>query len=471
MFTRNWIDLSRKLVDRFDMNTSFTAVQQALGAYASAWFGEGVVITTTYPHPFLITTSNLSLGGSVSYGVAFDLNGQITGINPQSTSSNAFTLAAANPSNPRYDLICIQYLSSGDTPVPKPSDPLTTVFLNLHDDFKLVVVTGTPSGTPVYPAKGNPLCIVLGGVQVPAGATAGTQCTIDYTPRESANANLVQYPVVQQEVPTGVINGVNASFTLSLSPINNQSTLVKLDGLLLVQGTDYSLLGQSLTLNPPPALGQSLTVWYIVNSAVSVNPLAGVQGVPTGVINGVNTTFQLPSTPADQNATQVFIDGLCCGLDEWNLIQGSNTAYIQFNAGSIPQTGQSVYFFYLANPFVFGTQPPVVAPVGSGGLSAYGNAVSPEIVSATAGILSTPDQRQLWIVKSSGGPQLVTANPQITPGTIVGQEMYIQGASSIDYLIFQDGNGLSLNGSISLTNNEGIDLIWNGISWFEVSRR
>jgi hypothetical protein len=471
MFMRNWLSLSRKIVDRYDLNTSFTAVQQALGEYALAWFGEGVVITSKYPNPFLITTSNISLGGSVSYGVAFDSNGQITGINSNSTSSNAFTLAPSDPTNFRYDLICIQYLSSGDTPVPKPSDPLTTVYLNLHDDFQLVVVTGTPATNPVYPAKGNPLYIVLGGVQVPPSAITGSQCTVDYTPREAANANLAQYPVVKQEIPSGVINGINETFTLSQSPINASSVLVKCDGLLLTQGADYSILGQVLTLNPAPALGQILSVWYIVNSAQSTNPFAGVQETPTGAINGINDTFVLTGTPADQNATQVFVDGLNVEVAGWDLIQGSGYNAILFNPDYIPQTGQSVTCFYLANPFVFGIQPPVIAPVGSGGLVAYGNAISPIIVAATAGILSTPDQRQLWIVKSAGGPQVITANPQITPGSIVGQEMYIQGVSTTDYIIFSDGAGLSLNGPISLTNNAGIDLIWNGVSWYETSRR
>ena len=471
MLLRNWLSLSRKIVDRYDLNTSFTAVQQALGEYALAWFGEGVVITSKYPNPFLITTSSISLGGSVSYGVAFDSNGQITGINPSSTSSNAFTLEPSDPTNFRYDLICIQYLSSGATPVPKPSDPLTTVYLNLHDDFQLVVVTGTPATNPVYPAKGNPLYIVLGGVQVPAGAMLGSQCTVDYTPREAANANLAQYPVTKQEIPSGVINGVNEIFTLSQSPINASSVVVKCDGLLLTQGVDYSILGQVLTLNPPPALAQTLSVWYIVNSAQSTNPFAGVQETPVGVINGINDTFVLSGAPADQNATQVFVDGLNADLTEWDLIQGSGYNAIRFNPDSIPQTGQNVTCFYLANPFVFGIQPPVVAPVGSGGLVAYGNAVSPQIIAATAGILSTPDQRQLWIVKSAGGPQVITANPQITPGTIVGQEMFIQGTSDTDYIVLNDSNGLSLNGSVGLTNNAGIDLIWNGVCWSESSRR
>lgn len=471
MLVRNWIDLSRSLINRIDMNFSFEAVQQALGEYALAWFGEGVVNTSQYPNPFPVTMSGVLLGGSVGYGVGFDANGQNTGIFPFSLSSNSFTLQAADLLNPRFDLLCIEYLSTGDTPIPKPSDPLTTVDLNLHDDFQLVVVPGAPSATPTYPVKGNRLYIVLAGIQVPAGAGVGTQCTIDYTQREQANANLTQYPVVVQEIPSGVIDGVNTNFILSQAPVNAQSVIVKLDGIILKLGVDWSIMSQSLTLNPAPAIAQNVEVWYIVNSSNSQNPLAGIQEIPTPAPNGVNNLFNLTGKPANQASIIVFVDGLSVPLAGWSLIQGLIIDQIQFTVDYIPQTGQDVYVFYLANPFVFGVQPPQSSPVVSGGIVGYGSALSPQIISSAIGIPATSDQRQLWIIKSTGGGQYIIANPQIAPGTVIGQELYIQGASSTDYVILQDGSGVSLNGPEYATNNGSIYLIWNGINWYETSRR
>jgi hypothetical protein len=144
---------------------------------------------------------------------------------------------------------------------------------------------------------------------------------------------------------------------------------------------------------------------------------------------------------------------------------------IQFNAGYVPEPAQSVYVFYLVNPFVFGVQPTPAPPSGSGGLMAFGTAISPEIISSGVGIPATSDQRQIWYVKSAGGPQSITAIPQIMPGTIVGQELYIEGVSGTDYIILSDGNGLSTNGPINLTNNSGILFVWNGSVWAENSRR
>lgn len=471
MITRNWLDLSRKLVDRFDLNVSFTAVTQTLGEYALAWFGDGVVITTTYPDPFAVTLSGSDLGGTVDNGIAFDSNGQITRISPSSLGDPDFTLEPSDPSNPRYDLLCIKYVATGDTLVPKPSDPLTQVYLNLEDDFELVVIEGTPSGSPSYPAKGDPLLIVLAGIQVPAGATLGTQCTVDYTQREQANSNLSSFPVINQETPSGVINGTNAAFTLSEAPIDNTSILVRLDGVTLTSGVDWSILGQTLTLSPAPSIGQKIDVWYIVNSSSSQNPLSGAQETPSGTANGVNTLFTLSGKPANQVSTMVFVDGLEVPLEGWNLIQGLTHGSIEFNAGYIPVAGQEVYVFYLVNPFVFGVQPPPTPPSGAGALVANGSGISPQIITASVGIPATSDQRQLWFVASSGGAQTVTATPQIQAGTIIGQELYLQGTSATNYIRLQDGNGLSINGPIDLTNNGSILLVWNGSVWSEITRR
>lgn len=520
MNTRNWLDLSRKLVDRFDMNYSFSAIQEALGEYALAWFGEGVVNTSQYPNPFPITMSGSVLGGAVGFGIGFDLNGQLTNVTAETLSSPDFTLQPIG-SLPRYDLLCIKYLSEGDTPVPKPSDPLTTIFLNLHDDFQLVVVEGTPSGTPAYPAKGNPLYIVLAGIQIPANATLGTQCTIDYSQREQANANTSNYPVFAQEVPSGVIDGVNTTFTLSQSPINNSSLIVSQDGLTLVQGVDYTIIGQSITMAVAPALGQSIDAYYIVNSVNSQNPLTGAQEVPSGTPNGSTSTFALVGKPANQASTIVYVDGMEVPLVGWNLIQGVSNGSIHFNSGYIPATGQDVYVFYLVNPFVFGSQPPspnltnainlgagyqvlagVVSGVaqfktlvqganitlsedantvtiaasggggGSGGLTVYGDP-TPLTITAGGGVTSTTDQRAIQYLKTSGGPVVVTANPQISAGTLDGQELYLAGTSATNYPILANGNGLSLNGPIDLTDNSGIILIWKSSTslWIEMSRR
>ncbi len=353
MNRRNWLALSRLLVSRFDFDFTMNAIQQAIANQALSYWGEGVLPTTFYPNPFQFTMSGSVLGGSVSGGVAYDANGQLTEIGASPDEPVTFTLAAADPVHERFDLVCIEYVAVGDTPVPKPSDPILTVFLNLHDDFNLVVVTGTPGVTPVYPAKGNALYIVLAGIKVPAGATLGTQCTVDYSQRESGGAAIVGAPVFRQETPSGVVNGTNTQFTLSQVPLNIQSVMVMLDDLVL-SNTQFSIVGQTITYSEAPAVGQTPYVYYIANSSTGQNPLSGAQEVPSGTVNGSNATFTLAGKAVDQNSTLVFIDGLAIPITGWSLVQGSNISSVVFEPSFIPQTGQSVYVWYLVNAATYG---------------------------------------------------------------------------------------------------------------------
>lgn len=108
---------------------------------------------------------------------------------------------------------------------------------------------------------------------------------------------------------------------------------------------------------------------------------------------------------------------------------------------------------------------------GSGELVPNGTGASPVTITAAGGITATTDQRQLWYVVSAGGAVPITANPSISAGTTVGQEIVIFGTSATDYITLSDGNGISLNGPINLHDNAAITLIWNGSVWSELSRR
>lgn len=202
MLRRNWLDLFEKLVDRFDMDYTIAAFAQALGNQALSFFGEGVLATKVYANPYPITLSGGSLSGSIAEGIAYDPNGQII---QNDSPFVSFTIPTANPINPRWDILVLRYKLTGDTPVPKPSAPLVTIFLNLHDDFDLVVIPGIPDPSPVYPAK-FPEDVILAGIQVPNTALVGTDCTIDLSIRENAgisidptNLEISKQNTIQQE--------------------------------------------------------------------------------------------------------------------------------------------------------------------------------------------------------------------------------------------------------------------------------
>lgn len=178
MKVRNWIDLSRKLVDRFDLRDTLSYVQIALGNEQLASYGSAIRPTSANPSPFVTTRSGAAMTGTVTGGECWDAAGQRVLVD----STQNFTLAS-DPSNPRKALLVARYKQTGDTSMPKPSNPITNIFLNLHDDFEVAVILGTPASVPAYPSAGA-LDVILMGYSIPAAATLATNCTEDATVRQ-----------------------------------------------------------------------------------------------------------------------------------------------------------------------------------------------------------------------------------------------------------------------------------------------
>lgn len=519
MYRRNWLDLSRKLVDITDMDFSFNGVQNYTGQQALAFFGEGVAITKTYPNPFIISMSGTILGGTVGYGIAFDPNGQITSINPSTLGSPNFTITPSDPTHNRWDLLVLRYNPRGDTLVPKPSDPLTSIDLNIHDDFTLAVIAGTPSASPAYPAKGAN-DIILAGLQVGSTITIGTSVVVDLGIRETAIRNGVELPVVKQETPSGLVNGSNTVFTLSQLPISPSSVIVIQDGLALLP-SEFSVVSQTVTLTTAPAFGQTIYCFYVANSSNSINPIQMFQEVPTGAIDGTNTIFSLAHNPIDQNSTAVYLDGTFVPKSDWSLLQSFSSSSVVFS--SAPAPGQTLSVVYFTNLYTqgFGTGVSSVTNAanvgtgadvfkalasgvlqfktlaaganvmiaddgstltisstgggggGSGAYATFGTFASPTAVTASSGISLTTDQRQLRFIVSTGGMYNITANPQISiPGGLpIGAEITLVGTSDSNAVTFSDGTGLSLNGAWQANANSALTLVYDGSLLREISRR
>ena len=68
-----------------------------------------------------------------------------------------------------------------------------------------------------------------------------------------------------QETPTGDINDVNVTFTLSVNPSPDSSLEVMLNGQVLTLTADYSLSGTTLTMVNAPLTDSILRVTYVVS--------------------------------------------------------------------------------------------------------------------------------------------------------------------------------------------------------------
>ncbi len=185
MLRRNWLDLGRKRVDRYDLDFTMNAIADQFRMLALAMFGPGVLVTNLYPDPFPIALAGDAMTGSVGPGMAYDRNGELI---KNDAPALPFVIPAADPALPRWDLLVLRYKQVGEIPVPKPLDPIVQVFLNLVDSFDLIVLPGTPSDTPTYRTKGT-FDIVLAGIQVPAAAVFASEATLDLSIREGATVD------------------------------------------------------------------------------------------------------------------------------------------------------------------------------------------------------------------------------------------------------------------------------------------
>lgn len=101
------------------------------------------------------------------------------------------------------------------------------------------------------------------------------------------------------ETPVGTVDGVNAVFTVSNTPVQVYSN----GALQTAGGIDYTLSGLTITFVSAPVSGSLLSSWYF--SSVAQGTPAGE--VPSGSINSSNVTFTLAHTPSPASALQLQI--------------------------------------------------------------------------------------------------------------------------------------------------------------------
>jgi hypothetical protein len=323
-------------------------------------------------------------------------------------------------------------------------------------------------------------------------------------------------PVLKSEI-IGYGNGVLIDFNLTTLPLSQQAIFLFIDGIVQPI-TEWSLLSQTITLNTPPGVGVEVYAQYIL---AGQSYLTGFQEVPSGAINSSNTEFDLTSQPSNQASTFVFVDGISIPNTEWTLTLGPGVSKITLNTA--PSIGQDVYVAYLSPVGVGGGGGSVTgaANVGTMGIGVFkvlsGTTLDFKKIKAGAnigvtdlgdeveiaatfsggsppaihGTLGTPidfdptlgltigsENDQIWFIKPSiPGENIVTAVQQISAGSFIGQRISLRGTSSSDYFTFRCvgggsvTDGLSMNGDVKVTNNQTIDLFWDGVSWYEDSRR
>ncbi len=157
--------------------TSFRQMVAAAFGVPTALFAGGVQATTAGGGHGVIAatdmavsqngTPNMSVNVAAGYaaitGTQAVLQGAYTVANDAVTN---LVIAAADPTNPRRDLICAQVRDAA--------------YSGASNDFRLVVITGTPAASPVDPSLSSTQnALVLGRARVSAADTSITSGEID----------------------------------------------------------------------------------------------------------------------------------------------------------------------------------------------------------------------------------------------------------------------------------------------------
>lgn len=216
-----------------------------------------------------------------------------------------------------------------------------------------------------------------------------------------------------------------------------------------------------------------------VNSNAQINNL--VENFATTVTAAGTTTLTV-SSPYNQQFTgtttqTVVLPGattLALGQQFAILNRSTGTVTVNANGGSLVSSvaaGTQAIFTVTSIGTSAGVWDVSASASGGGALSVTGSRASPISITAAGGITSSASQRALLFVQGSGGAVTVTANPQISAGTTVGQELYLVGRSDTNILTLSDGTGLSLNGQMDLAADSVLKLFWDGTNYVESGRK
>ena len=150
---------------------------------------------------------------------------------------------------------------------------------------------------------------------------------------------------VDNETPAGIVNGTNLMFTLSQAPAPPASLSLYRNGIMLRQGLDFNLSGNSLEFVPQsaPQPTDLLTAFYRLagTTANSINFADGE--VPAGSIDGVNSVFTVTAAPNPTASLQVFKNGALLRPGADYILSGGMVTFVP---ATLPKPGDVLQAFY-----------------------------------------------------------------------------------------------------------------------------
>lgn len=249
----------------FALGTAATAQDTTVGFNIA--IGTAATITGTANTNLLIAASNGSISSGANQAVFgsestpynnFYLGEGITSTTPSATTLQVsggsgtdiaggdFNIAGSKGTgNAAPGLINFQTSTAGSSGTTLQS---LTTRARVVDAFQVAEVSGGAS----TPSSGYMAIYAKTDGNLYAKNDSGTEYNLS-VPGSATDA---------QEVPSGTVDNSNVTFTLANTPTSNASVKLFQDGLILIQGTDYTISGVTITMTVAPNFGQTLYAAY-----------------------------------------------------------------------------------------------------------------------------------------------------------------------------------------------------------------
>lgn len=126
----------------------------------------------------LNVTPNGGMQVAIAAGIAVNASGRLVVVPSQETAN-----LVADGSNPRRSLVVLRPTVTDADDIPEPVNPPNMVPLHEVRGYSVVVISGTPAGTPAYPSivAGD---IIVMGIKIAAGQTVLAQADMDHGKRD-----------------------------------------------------------------------------------------------------------------------------------------------------------------------------------------------------------------------------------------------------------------------------------------------
>lgn len=109
----------------------------------------------------------------------------------------------------------------------------------------------------------------------------------------------------------------------------------------------------------------------------------------------------------------------------------------------------------------------------NGGQVTTGSSGSASVITAAGGVSVAGFAKEIQYIEGNADNVNISASPQIGAGISDGDELVLRGVDNALKILFEDGNGLSLNGPWVAKKDSSLTLHWDTdqVLWVETSRR